>query len=334
MRAHLTIYFVFIMGFCSLCYSAETPPEWFGKLSEKSLLIGYGEADTRDAALSMARKDIAESLQTAINSQSTLAIQKNDGDVQQSYASKSVATSSINLGDTEIIKEQQVKGRWFMAVSYDNAPLAQRFVRKIKNVCAISNPHPYIQLTPLYEDIKTQAQCSPMFDLIRLNNQWAISANGNNVAMRSDDDFSRLWFAPFQNENLHLEINPRQINNAEKFFLTITSKINGYVALYNVYGNGSVLELSTNIPVAANQPVKFPDAHFKNQELIGVLENPKKSAQEMYVAIFSPQPIMSKSFVLTSSRMESGESVAMIDALLKELGNKSFASAILRIRAR
>ena len=315
-----------------------TQPAWYGQLSiSDGLLIGYGHAESRDEAIGLARKDIASQIQSHITTEDRIETRKTGVSVEQSYSASSVSRSDVILEETEIFKDELVQSGWYVAVVFDYSPLHYRLSRKSGLSLCMSDYlkiDQYTRHTELFKRLSGEAKCIPRFKLSRDNGKWYISAGKVLIGMKNSDDFAHYWFVSHQSDQLNLEVEPRQISHGGNFKLRITSTKNGYISLFNVYGSGIVSELASNIPVDSSKPLIFPDAYFSGQELIGVLENPHKAAQEMYVAVFTEQIRPNDGFYLTTSSIQHRNNGAMMDKLIESLNNTVFSSAILQIEPR
>lgn len=312
-----------------------TPPAWYGQLSNSDgLLVGYGQADSREEALGLARRDIAGQIQSHITTEDHIETRKTDAAIEQSFSASTIARSDVILGETELFKDELVNSTWYVAVAMDNSPLSQRLSRKAGfSLCRTDDVriNPYVRDTALFKEVSSELKCEPSFRLTRNDGRWHVTVGKAIVALKKSDDFPYYWFTSHQSDALRLEIEPRQISHGGKFKLRITSAKNGYVTIFNAYGAGMVSELAANIPVDSSRPLLFPEAHFSGQELVGVLENTHKAAQEMYVVVFDENLRGNDGFYLATSSIQYGENGAMMDRLIESLGGVVFSSAILRI---
>lgn len=310
----------------------KSPPTWYGKLNTPSLIIGYGEASTREQALLMARKEIAESMKVQIFAETNLSVIKTDT-VTQSYKSNSTSKTNILLSDTTILREENQGSYWYVAVSYDNSSLDNRVIRSIGFSCNVASQNNYLATTYLVAQIIKKTGCRANLSLERKNNNWAINYQGNIDALRDSDDFERYFYGRVDNQGIVIDISPSHVKNWQRFELNITSNEDGYISIYNIYGRGVVTEIISNVPITASKSINIPKDVFSGNELIATLINKKISALEMYVVIFNKSIDKDARFNLASPAIDQSGNSFLFDVLLEKMATSRFATDVLRIES-
>lgn len=324
--------------------SSKGAPDWFGQYSEPGLVIGFGQDDSRDVAIAYARKQIAEELKVSVRSSEQLQLENKQGKVRQSYSAEATTSSDQVLTDTAVIRDQLVGRIWYVAVAYDNGTLPQRVWRRTRRMPAGSAceapdiPRAYRRETPIGAELAKSSgpTCEPNFSLVRQRSGWAVKLGEELVSLRPDDAFGHYWFpnSDMSSHELALTLTPRQITNGDRFELRIRSTENGYVTLYNVFGDGFVSELASNVPIRAGELLEFPGAFLVGRDLMGVLENPNVASSELYIAVFNVSPPPNARHSITASRIDNSDAAATMDELIGQLDRARFSLGILRINPR
>ncbi len=310
----------------------KLPPTWYGKLNIPSLIIGYGEANTREQALLMARKEIAESIRVQISAETNLSVIKTDA-VTQSYQSNAISKTNILLSDTTILREENQGDYWYIAVSYDAASLDNRIVRSMGLSCNSASQSDYLTTTYLAAQIVKKTGCLPRLNIERNSSNWVINYQGNIHVLRDSDDFERYFYGRVDNQGLIVDASPSNVKNGEKFELKVSSNEDGYISIYNIYGRGHVTEIVSNIPISASKNINFPKDVFSGNELVATLVNKKISAIEMYVVLFNKSIDKDRRFNLASSTINSSNNSFLFDILLEKMATTRFATDVLRIES-
>lgn len=310
----------------------KSPPSWYGKLNTPSLIIGYGEASTREQALLMARKEIAESMKVQINAETNLSVIKTDS-VTQSYQSKANSKTTIVLSDTTILREENQGSYWYIAVSYDDSSLDNRIIHSMSLSCDSASQTDYLATTYLATQIIKKTGCRPKLSLERNSSDWSINYQGNIDMLRDSDDFERYFYSRVDNQGIVVDITPSHVKNRQSFELNVSSNEDGYISIYNIYSRGVVTELISNIPISANKNINFPKDVFSGNELVATLLNKKISALEMYVVLFNKTIDKDRRFNLVSSTIDQSGNSFLFDVLLEKMATSRFATDVLRIES-
>ena len=307
-------------------------PEWYGTLQDSSQMIGYGEGNSREAAILMARKEISESMQVQVSAETNIHVTKNNKSVIQDYSSMATAKTDVLLSETSVLREGNQDDYWYVAISYDRGNLHKRLINMISSsFCAPIKNEDYIVFTYLFTQIAQATGCRANLKLEKANGDWMVDYNGQTRLLRGSDNFEDYFYARVDNKGIVVNGSPSSVKNGKPFELQITSHEDGYISIYNVYGRGMVTELVSNIPISASKAVNFPKDVFPNNELVASLVNPKVSAVEMYVVVFNTTIDRDRRFTLAASTINSANTSFLFDLLLEKMSQSRFGTDVFRI---
>jgi ferritin-like protein len=307
-------------------------PEWYGTLQDSSQMIGYGEGNSREAAILMARKEISESIQVQVSAETNINVTKSNKNITQDYTSTATAKTDVLLLETSVLREENQNNYWYIAISYDRGNLHKRLINMVSSsLCSPIKNEDYIVFTYLFTQIVQATGCRPNLKLEKANDGWMIDYNGQTRPLRDGDNFEDYFYSRVDNKGIVVNGSPSSVKNGKPFELQITSHEDGYISIYNVYGRGMVTELVSNIPISASKSVNFPKDVFPNNELVASLVNPKVSAVEMYVVVFNTTVDRDRRFTLAASTINPANNSFLFDLLLEKMSQSRFGTDVFRI---
>ncbi len=308
-------------------------PTWYasGSLTtnKPSEVIGTAEAKTCSEAKAIALDDIASQLKSEVSSTLSSNVKSNNTrDV--SYSVK--ASSHAILYGVETLRKEENDGRCFLALQYDNISVVQRLARRYKNKkCEAKILDPYLNKTRLSDRIEKRVGCRLGFDIVREDGVWQLVYDDFRIPI-SKDEFEDL-FVSVKSKYINFESSKNTLYDGDEFNFTLSAKSDGYITLLSVYENGIVTLFMPSMKIKKGKTIHFP-SEDSDQMLEAGLVTKGVDTYDLYVAIFSKEPINTSRFEYASSELEESESAYKFDEL-KELINKhNFSSIYIRTKAK
>lgn len=326
-----TLNFILLFLVFSFLLSAS-PPEWFRKLSHKDYeIIGYGSSKSRDDAKTMAKEEIANSIQTQIISENVF--ERTDiNDVVNEKMSKYIkAKTNVVLSDLITIKEERKKKEWYVALIYVNLPIEKKFKKRVSLFDhEIEKQNKYLLNSPLIQAINEELNCKLDIKLKRKNKLWYL-AYENVMLPLSPDEFEKLFISS-NSDQISLILSKSSIlTEGDVFSFSVESKQNGYLSIINVYENGECFIITSNQSVTSNSPIRFPDESSDN-ELVAGLFTENQPTFDLYIALFDEEEINLSRIQTAGEIIESEERHYKFNEVLEMMNEYEFCTVLIRTR--
>ena len=309
--------------------------EWFNmqNLQKKSAnhFIGYGSAKNLNQAKLLAKKDIAQQISLTIKSIDTSRYGRNKEGVSANEFNSSVEQiANVHLELTQTIKVEHEDTFYYVALEYENITFVQRFTKMLHTKkCVPSTQHPYLKQTPIFKQINAMSSCSFDIQMARKNASWGL---------RYDDIFLRIprskinaFYITTKNPIFSVTPSSNKLHNGDVFNFSIETKRDGYLTLFDVYANGIVTVIESNLKVYKNIQTTYPHKKSSLELRAGVLENEEETF-DLYVAILADKPLNLSQFTESSDEVETERFHYNIDKLLQLANEHTFSSSLLRIK--
>lgn len=304
-------------------------PSWYGELSSStpSTYIGYGSSSDELEAKQMALNDIASQISVTIDSSFASTIKDENGKVSSTKEQRSLHNTKASLSDYQLLKSEFDDGKYFVALSYENIPSIDKFVRKI-----LKSPHfspssqnSYIKNTLIAQELRKAVGSDIDFTLHRQNKKWFIKYK-DVLQVLDKSDFSK-FFSSVPNQDLDISTTAKNniLKDGEQFYFKVKSKDAGYVSILTVYEDGTVSILLRNVPVKADTLHNMPDKEHESIPEAGLVTKGVET-YDLYVAIYSPNKLQFDSFAYADDKLINDEKYKNFDALIGFLESKKYST--------
>ena len=309
--------YLYILAF--FISSAIAQPAWYHtmKNTKQNTYIGYGSAFSEQEAKQNALVDISSQISTKINSKITRTKQNIAGNFQKDTTISSAQSTNTTLSDYKLLKMNFEKGKYFIAVEYENISSLQKFQNKLKA-----------------RNIKVRLEkYFTNFDLVRKDKRWYIKYQ-DIMQVLDEKDISK-FFVSIKNTNLSIKTNKKNdiLYDGDEFYFKVKSSKKGYVSIATVYENGTVSVLMKNIPIEANIIENIPDKDFESIPEAGLLQK-GIDTYDMYVMVYSSKKLLWDNFALADDELVSSERYKNFDELQEFLQNKKYTTLKVVTKAR
>jgi len=293
--------------------------------STHTKLIGYGEEKNLPQAIATAKANISGQIKTQISSNmiqnNTLKNETYNHEVIQNQQSSTQAT----MTDTTILKQQKVGDTWYVAVEFENIPTLQKFIKKLPINLTDEPQNSYLARTELFNELHKAIGKSIDTVLVRKDGTWCLRYK--DILQNIDEESFEDLFMSAKDQNLSLTLNKKipLLYDGEKFSFTLSSSNDGFVSLLDVYEDGSVAVLSSNIPISKNTLVAIPNIKDKNDFEAATLVKGKDSF-DLFVGIYSVKPLNLDRFIIGDANLQTSENAKSFDKLIAFLNGKQFST--------
>lgn len=304
---------------------------WFYKIPSKDYeIIGYGVGKSYEEAITLAKADISSYIQSEIKSELKIDTKESNDDFSHSAKSSIKSVSNTVLAGVEVIKTEQIKDRYYVAVKYDTRPFGVKFIEKIGNKKLCTNKISFLNKTPFGENLKKLASCDLDLKLYKNNNIFFIENNGISMVW-SEDNIDAL-FVEQQNVDLNLKPSKTNLKHNEAFYLSLKSnKMGGYVSFFNLYNQGEVVLMVDNIPNNFGKTIKIPQFLDENLELVAST-NGKDDTKDLYIVIWHKDKLQFPTFDIISDKTVDNSSNDNFSKLIDILDKNVWSSALVRVK--
>lgn len=331
MRVVLTVFITFVFLGCG--GAKPTPnltPAWYMKQilqpSTKYELIGYGEAKSFKEAEANAKEDIAQTLSSDVDS--TISVISTD---EKSISEANLkVTSKLNLQNLQTIRREQLNDVFFVALKYENLDLAYRVKKTIGTFeCEKESINSYIRTTPVFQKIKRAVGCELAVELQRRNSAWYLTYK-EDMFLLSASEFEEFYVSK-KSQKYGSSPSENVLRDGDSFHFTFSSDEPIYVTLLDVYESGIVtlIQASTQIDGDLQVPSKESENYFE----AGLLED-GKDTYDLYVAIFTKEPLDMTRYEYATQELESSELAYKFDELINSINMYEYSTILLRTKTK
>ncbi|KIM11895.1 MAG: hypothetical protein KU37_03295 [Sulfuricurvum sp. PC08-66] len=305
-------------------------PAWYAQsefASSGNIYYGYGEDADQARAIAKAKEQIANAMQSIIQSEISTDTQVKNDEVTKAARQKLVARTDVVLSNARTYKAERVEGVWYVVVMFEHIAIAQQAKRALAEVACDKAPNPYLVQTPLVQGIHKELACPHAFEVWRSNGMWYLKS-GSFSALLGGEDFDKL-FATTTSEVVTLTASHPKLYEDEVFSFTVKTSKRGYLSLLTIYEDGKVGVLFGNAPIKPNQPMVFPDANSELELIAGLVE-PNKPTKDLYIALLTPTQIDVSRFEMISDGLIEADSSFKMGEVIELMGQGDFATLLLR----
>ena len=297
-------------------------PSWFYKLQDENanVYIGYGVSSSGVKAKQEALNDIASQIFVSVDNSINSQVSDVNGHVSSVNESKSSQKSFATLSDYKLLKFEYKDGEYYVALSYENIPSLDKFVRKVQQLkpsspTTMMSSNKYLQSTFISKELQRKIGRKIDFELVRKDKKWFIK-HKSVMQVLDAKDFSK-FFTTKSNSSIKLKTNKKNniLHDGDKFYFEVMSKEDGYVTLLDVYEDGTVAVLMSNIVVKKARVEKMPDEEFESVPEATLLKNCEET-YDLYIAVFSKKRLTFESFAEADDDLISEEKYKNFDTLI------------------
>lgn len=324
------LYFVLLFFIFSIFLNASSP-EWFRKLSHKEYeIIGYGSSKNLEGARTMAKKEIANSIQTQIISENIFETTEINDVLNEKTKLYLEAKTNVVLSDLKTIKEEKKKKVWFVALMYENLPIEKKFAKKTSSLEHKSEQqNEYLSKTLLVRSINKELNCTLNLTIKRKNNLWYISYE-NIMLPLSPVEFEKL-FVSCESKEISIQPSKFILKEGDIFSFKVHSKREGFVTIINIYENGECFIIASNQSIKSNSPITFPDESADNELVAGLLSE-NQPTYDLYVALFDEEEINLSRIQTAGEKIEKEEWHYKFNEVLEMMNEYEFCTVLIRTR--
>jgi len=273
---------LFILQSILLC----STPKWFNTQDIKhtqSQIIGYGQAKEYNVAVQIAKNEIAELLQSDIDTMLIINKISSTDKYSKKVSQTTKVKSSVRLSSLKVIKKEKNDSSWFVAIVYDNIPLFQKIIKSI-NPKSKSFYHPYLSKIKLFRRLKEHLGFYPKATIYVQNGQYYILI-ANQQFLISHQEFVELFI---NNSYSYISIQFKErLKDNEAYFITTKFKEAGFASLFLVASSGTVVTMFKNIELV-NDIITYPNKN-KYDGLRAKIEGSARQSKEMFVSLLCKQ---------------------------------------------
>jgi hypothetical protein len=228
-------------------------PDWF---QERSLIadktfIGYGEDANLQNAVTLARADISNQLQTNVNSNISITQADRNGVISSDSVQQNSSSSTSVLDESQTIKQSYQDGRWFVAVQYQELTQINRFIKKVEKLGPVTTEHQNQYFAHTYLGMELNKKLGKIdTSLQRQAGEWYL--NYKDIYQKIDIHIPDLFITFSTTEANRLDIEKdsrfeRIINDGEIVHFHPVSK-KKYWSLFAMSPEGEVYVIEDNMP--------------------------------------------------------------------------------------
>ena len=318
------LFLLFIIHF-SLFTATYAAPLWYHNLTRQtsSYYVGYGQGNSETEAKNAALNDIANQISIIVDTERSSHLGLKDDELSKDFSADSTQISHAHIYGYEVLKLEYEKGRYYIAVGYENIPSIDKFNKKLSHV-TVDKPevyNPYLQQTPIAKKLIKNVN----FALKRKDGIWYIRYR--DIFQPLDErDFS-YFFVSTTNPNLSITTSKHNdlLHNGDEFYFKVTSKKSGYVTIFTVYEDGTVATLIRNVPVRKDKMENIPDKEFESALRAGLIEKGVETF-DLYVVVYSKNKKHFDSFARADEALIDDERYKNFDELIALLNKTEFVT--------
>lgn len=274
--------FIFTIIYFITLSNIYAMPSWYINRDFKepisNEILGYGEDRLLQNAILNAKTDISMQLKSRVKS----VLLQNQYRYNQNISSNTHHTQEVFtdeiLKDTVVIKQEQIDGKWYVVVAYENIPTLHRFIKKLPNNLENGKQNRYLKNTLLFKELN---------DVLGVETNTRLYVN--------DGNFQLGYKTIFQNMDLNIpELFVNHSTNKSNTFTIVKNSTyenvilkfepvsfefdsnKRFVSLFAISPEGKVLLLEDNLHVKS----KTNEYKFKKLK-------PSEERETLFVAVFS-----------------------------------------------
>ena len=304
-------------------------PDWMYKLPTQgvNVYIGYGIGSTSQEAKANALNDVASQISVQIKSSLQIATNVKNGKVEKNSSDTVSQKSEAILNDYKLLRSEYKDGKYYIAISYENIPSLDKFVKKLKQTKPPKkvSKRGYLHHTLAAKELKKAFGDDIDFFLVRKDKKWFVGYD-NILQVLDKRDFAK-FFATVPNDELEISTNKKNniLYDGDKFYFKVRSTRKGFVSIVTVYEDGTVSTLIRNVPILANKTENIPDEEFETVPEAGLMKEGEETF-DLYVAIYSDKKLHFDNFAYADEELIEEEKYKNFDQLLEFIDGKTYAT--------
>jgi len=302
-------------------------PSWLYDINpiDNNEIIGYGIDKEFSKAKQNAMSDIAESISAEVESSTNMLKSSINGKIDKKISlNKKVKVRAV-LSGIKPIKAENIDGIWYIALKYDNAPLALKLKKSISYSVENEKQNHYLQHTELFKEINREIGKTLNYQIIRNDNLWQIRYK--EIILPIDQNNFYKLFSNQSSLDFAIKANQSVYHQNDKMYFEIKNNREGYISILYVEHNGKVGLLLSNKRTSNS----FTYPNLQSKDSFRVVNPYRKSIEELYIALFSTSYIDLSEFENVSNTLLD-KSNYNFDTLLTLLDNYKYSTFRVKIR--
>ncbi|MCG5547533.1 hypothetical protein [Halorhodospira halochloris] len=329
------------------------PPQWYVDRerppSESLMRIGYGSAESWELAEAKALEDISRQLgvrvEVAEEDISYMEIQDKQQHVEEQYRREARMEAAHYIKDWEVIKEEDIDGKYFIALRLDQRPspivIAEKIAERLDSIPEriVWEGAEWLTEGEFIEGIERQLSGSNdgsvavYLELKRLDEQWrmAVEPEGKDIfhIPLDESDIANLlsWPGGSDAEMVELRLKPdedrgyNRLQVGDWFVFEVASEQGGYLSLFNIYEDGRISVLEDNARVDSHIAIPSEEEQEQGHAFRAYPIQAGEITQDYYMAVLSEQRLSTADFqkILDESPPVAGEDAYQLHQLMQWL---------------
>ena len=319
-----------LLLFLLLSTCSYATPSWYHNLysNEVNTYYGFASANSEAKAKQLALSDIVSQISVHVSSSTKLNMKVINGKESSSDEFNTHQNSQATLSDYKLLKSEFDDIKYYVALSYENIPSFNKFVRKIKQLKTKPKKiklNLYLSKTLIAKKLKKALGYGINFELVRKDKKWYIKYK-DILQVLDKKDFAK-FFVSFTCRELEINTNKKNniLYNEMKFFFKVKSKKSGYVSIVSVYEDGTVATLVRNIAIKKDKLQNIPDKDYESIPEAGLMQRGLETF-DLYVLIYSDKRLRFDSFAYADSELISEEKYKNFDELIEFIDDKRYST--------
>jgi len=307
-------------------------PSWYHNIhdSKANVYIGFGSASSEAKAKQLALSDIVSQISVHVSSSMKSSMKELNGKFSSSDEFKTEQNAEASLSDYKLLKSEFDESKYYVALSYENIPSFDKFVKKVKNLGLdkfVQKPKlkTYYSSTTMAKKLYKALGRDIDFKLIRKDKKWFIK-HKDILQILDKKDFAK-FFTTVDSQNITINTNKKNniLYNDMKFFFKVKSSKKGFISILSVYEDATVATLVRNIPIGKNKLENIPDEDFESIPQASLMKRGIETF-DLYVAIYSTKKLHFDSFAYADSELVNEEKYKNFDELIEFIEDKDYAT--------
>ena len=294
---------IFILLFFTLFLHGYIKPAWYPNNQSKTI-YSYGDGLT-----------LHEAKQNALENLKTLLVSSGRVDALDNLSEESL----------EISKKEELENHYFIKVKYDVRNLQDKLKSLLqKEVFKGSDENStYLIKTPIMEDLNESFGYFPDISIDENKTEFLTFKDTKINITKNDYD---LFLALYQDTNITLELKDKLFAN-EKYFIQITSFLDGYVSLFQISLDNDVEMLFSNKSLSENNNIIFPN--FKDSDGILAYLKEDETLKDIFVIALVCKD--EKDFSIFNNKFKSKTEYGQLGKFITAIDSCRFTSQIISI---